>query len=81
MTGNQYLFCIGRIRTAYEGLTSTEKKIADYILNNVEDIVGKSAADLAEVTDTSPATIFRFCKTIGLQNPRETIGSKGNKKI
>lgn len=49
----------------YNHLTSTEQKIADYILNNPEQALEKTASELAELSGTSPATVIRFSKKIG----------------
>lgn len=45
----------------------SEKQIARYILNHGEDVLSMSAKQLANVTYTSPATIVRLCRKIGLE--------------
>lgn len=45
----------------------SEKQIARYILNHGEDVLSMSAKQLAEATYTSPATIVRLCRKIGLE--------------
>lgn len=67
MSNKESLLCVGRIRASYDKLTNSEKRIADYILDNYSDVHGKSVSELAEATSTSPATISRFCKTIGFE--------------
>lgn len=47
--------------------SQSEKEIARYILNNGEDILCMSVKELAKKTYTSPATIVRLCKKIGLE--------------
>ncbi len=49
----------------YSSFTSTELKIADYILNNPQEFLDKTASQLAQLTETSPAAIIRFSKKIG----------------
>ena len=44
----------------------SEKEIARYILNHGEDVLSMSAKQLANATYTSPATIVRLCRKLGL---------------
>lgn len=46
--------------------SESEKEIARYILNHGDDVLGMSVKQLAKQTYTSPATIVRLCKKIGL---------------
>ena len=46
--------------------SSSEKTIAKYILDNGEDILNLSVKELAKQTYTSPATIVRLCRKLGL---------------
>ena len=58
------------IRTQLEledHFTDSEKEIARYILTNGKDVVKDSISTLAEKTYTSPATIVRLTKKIGLE--------------
>lgn len=59
--------CTYKIKEASASFTSTEKKIAEYILNNKEEAVLESAQVLAEKSDTSPAAWIRFAKRLGYQ--------------
>ncbi|MEE0967353.1 MAG: MurR/RpiR family transcriptional regulator [Bacilli bacterium] len=45
----------------------SEKQIARYILDNGEDVLSMSVKELANKTYTSPATIVRLCRKIGLE--------------
>lgn len=45
-------------------LSASEKKIANYILNNVESVPFESISDLSTKIGTSPSTITRFCKKL-----------------
>ncbi|MEG0366141.1 MAG: MurR/RpiR family transcriptional regulator, partial [Coprobacillus sp.] len=47
--------------------SSSEKEIAKYILNHGDDVLSLSVKELAKKTYTSPATIVRLCKKIGLE--------------
>ena len=47
--------------------SESEKEIAKYILNHGEAVLSMSVKELAKHTYTSPATIVRLCKKIGLE--------------
>lgn len=53
------------LRSAYEDLTKSEKKIATYISANADKIMPQTVAELAKNTDSSEITISRFCKKLG----------------
>ncbi|MEN0647709.1 MurR/RpiR family transcriptional regulator [Caldifermentibacillus hisashii] len=59
--------CLGQIRSHYARLSEKEKKIADYILNNPENIIHNTINDVAEDLNVADATVFRFCKRIGFK--------------
>ena len=46
--------------------STSEKQLAKYILEHGEKVLQYSIQDLAKKTYTSPATIVRLCKKIGL---------------
>ncbi len=58
---------IGRIRHNYPMLSVAEKRIADYIMKNPAGLENQTVVGLAEATGTSPATIIRFCRSIGFK--------------
>lgn len=60
-----------KIRSVYKSLTKAERKVADYILNNVEEIVYLSITELAEKSGVGETTVIRFCKHIGLSGFQE----------
>ena len=51
----------------YNGFSDVETTIRDYVLKNINDISNMSIYDLAKETYTSPATIVRFCRRLGLE--------------
>ena len=57
--------CIIRIEAVYDSLKSAELRLADYILDNQDDVVHSSINELQEKSGSSYATIIRFCKKIG----------------
>lgn len=67
---NPYVFK-ARIEQAAGLLTPAELRIADYVQDHYAQIVQMSAAELAEKTDTSPATVVRFCRDIGFKGFNE----------
>lgn len=67
-----------RIKEEYRKLTKSEKKVADYFIENYKDAINESTQSIAVVTDTSPATVIRFVKTLkfdGLQQLKLAIAA------
>jgi DNA-binding MurR/RpiR family transcriptional regulator len=65
------LSCILKIRELYQELTSTEQKIADYIMEQDVNVSILSAAELAALVKTSPPSIVRFAKKLGYAGYQE----------
>lgn len=59
------------IRSNYNALTKSEKKVADYILDNIKDVIYMSITDLADACNVGEASVFRFCKTMNLKGYQE----------
>lgn len=57
--------CIFKIKEGFNSFTNTEKKLAEYILNNSKKVVSLSAQELAKNADISPAAVVRFSKSLG----------------
>jgi len=55
------------IKSYYPSLTRSERKVADFVLNNESEFVNMSLADIAKKTDTGEATVMRFCKRMGCE--------------
>ncbi len=53
------------IRRFYSEMFAAEKKVADYILNNPQDVINMNITEVAAASETSDATIIRMCKHIG----------------
>lgn len=53
------------MRSNYNNLTKSEKRITDYILNNLKIVMSQTISDLATQTKSSEITISRFCKKFG----------------
>lgn len=54
-----------KIRENYECFTNSDKKIANYIVENYKEVINYSAQEIGEKTHTSPASVIRFSKKIG----------------
>lgn len=51
-----------------KGFTNSEAIIAEYILKNPFQVTDLTAKELGEKTFTSKASVFRFCKKIGVES-------------
>lgn len=56
-----------RIRENYSIFSKSEKKIADFLLANIEFCADATAKDIADKTDTSAATVVRFSRMLGFE--------------
>ncbi|ALC89328.1 transcriptional regulator [Bacillus sp. FJAT-18017] len=54
-----------KIKSYYNSLTKTEKKAADYIVGNRNDIIYCSVTELADKADVGETTVLRLCRKIG----------------
>lgn len=75
---------IDKILEVYKDLFDAEKKVAKYVLNHPKKVVDMVISEVAEETNTSEATIIRFCKKcnfdgfhhLKLQIAKEMINSE-----
>ena len=56
-----------RIESILTQLTQSEQKIAHFILAQPEKVIKMTANEVAQASDTSPATVIRFCRSIGIE--------------
>jgi RpiR family transcriptional regulator, carbohydrate utilization regulator len=63
----EHQHCLASIRSHYPQFSETEKKIADYILENSTQIIHSTINSLAEDLGVADSTVFRFCKRIGFK--------------
>lgn len=54
-----------RIDNALKRLSSTERRVADYLLDHAEEVIALSITEVAEACGASESTIVRFCRHIG----------------
>lgn len=59
------------IRTKYNTFTKSEKRLADYILSNRDEIVMKSITELAQESQVAESSVSRFCKRLNLKGYQE----------
>ncbi|MGX8710344.1 MAG: MurR/RpiR family transcriptional regulator [bacterium] len=57
--------CIYKIREGASSYTDTEKKLADYILNHIDEVPLNSSQALGERVGVSAAAVIRFSKKLG----------------
>lgn len=57
-----------RIQECFDALTPSERALASYILENPNDVVGLSAAELARGAGTSKSTTVRFFRALGYES-------------
>lgn len=56
---------IAAIQNQLSSLTEAESKVAHFIINHVEDVIYLTVSELALRSDSSEATVVRFCKSMG----------------
>ena len=60
-----------RVRSIYDSLSKAEKKVADYFLENVENVFNIPIAQLAQEAGVSKVAWVRFCKDIGFDGLKD----------
>lgn len=63
--------CLLKIKEAFNDLKPSEKKVADFILNNTDEVIGMSIGELAEKSGTSKAAVIRLCKALEFSGYRD----------
>lgn len=59
------------IQLLYNQLTKTEKKIADYVSKNANQVLFMSITELADACGVADASVHRFCRTVGVKGYQE----------
>lgn len=60
-----------KTRCILDTLNNSEKKVANYLLNNIENIFSMPVARLAEEAGVSQVTWVRFCKALGFDGLKD----------
>lgn len=69
---NTYGSVIDNIKQLYDELFVAEKKVASYILENMQEVVMLNISELARKSGTSEATVVRMCKHLGYDGYYQT---------
>jgi len=56
---------LSKVRGFYSSLSSSEKKVADFVLEHHQETIRMTLADVAQECGVSDATVLRFCRSIG----------------
>ncbi|TDT51298.1 MurR/RpiR family transcriptional regulator [Fonticella tunisiensis] len=67
----EQISCLQKLREIYSSLKNAEKRVAEFILQNPNDVVHYSITELAETCKSGEATIFRLCKRLGYKGYQE----------
>ena len=59
-----------RLRRDYPQLTPQEQRVADFIFDHYDDLIGYNSAELARLSGVSKATVSRLFKRLGYSNYR-----------
>ncbi len=62
--GSICMNCYNKIFEVYDSMPKQQKRIADYIVTNINDVVFFSISDLAQALEVSEATIVRFAQNL-----------------
>ena len=63
----QNMDILERIHASYYQLTATERRVADFVLNQSAQVQFMSITQLADECGTAEATISRFCRSLKLK--------------
>lgn len=62
---------ITRIKQHYSLLSAQEKRVAEYVIENWQDVIGMPVAGISKAAGVSDATVVRFCRSIGFTGMAE----------
>ena len=60
-----------KMRTMYDALAKSEKRVVSYILEKPEEVIRLSVTDLADNSGVSDATVVRTCRKLGMSGYQE----------
>ncbi len=60
-----------QIQSTYNQFTKAEKRVADYVLKNKQEVLYMSITDLADSCEVGDTSVYRFCRTLRLQGYQE----------
>lgn len=53
------------VRLSHDNLRKSERKVADLVLANPQQVLGGTVAEVAKLADVSQPTVIRFCTAVG----------------
>lgn len=59
------------IQLSYNQFTRTERKIADYVIKNIDKVLFMSLSDLSAACKVADASVHRFCRRMGVKGYQE----------
>ncbi len=62
-----------KLKTLYDSLNQTEKRIADCLMQKPDDVIGLPIADFTEVSRSNKAAVIRFCRKMGCKGYRDFV--------
>ncbi len=62
---------VSRINSYYDGLSKSDQKISDFLIDNIDTAARLSIQDFATAINVSTATISRYAKKIGFDSFQE----------
>lgn len=62
---------LAAIRSSYNRFTRAEKKVADFVLERTREVLFMSITELADACGIGDTSVFRFCRTVGLEGYQE----------
>ncbi len=65
MKGEEGDMMMNLIEGIYDSLTKSEKKVANYILENPEDVIHHSIVELSKIVGVGESTVHRFVRKLG----------------
>lgn len=60
-----------KIHASYSIFTKAEKKVADFVLSNTQEVLYMSITDLADSCNVGDTSVFRFCRTLQMHGYQE----------
>ncbi len=64
---------VDRIRSSYEGLTKSQQKLANFVVDNYRDVAFMTCAELGHALEVDQATVVRFAQALGYSGYTELL--------
>src|SRR4051812_1683223 len=68
---NDFAEAVEKIKTAYNSMSETDKRLAQYVIEHYRELAFASAARVGKSVKVSPATVVRFANHLGLSGYSE----------